>query len=310
LPTADVTTIPVRTVGPVARRLLRTAGAGRVLAVFRTAFYVETGDGLLCVGAAAMEPGPINLLAGAPERADWRLAGIALRARVDLSPAEIRAGRIRFELRDAADWRPDPLGGAVDPAALARGLACLCDSVPAARAAGGLGPFIDPDHRPGPDDPVGRAAAEPIAVARGWLVDGISDRPGNGQKDSHWATRLLGLGPGVTPSGDDFLGGMMIALDCLGERILRDRLWATIAPVAPAATNAISLALLRTASEGLGSASLHRAIAGIVRGDAGAIAAALALLGRIGHSSGWDAMAGAALALRAWQESAAGYAAA
>ena len=31
------------------------------------------------------------------------------------------------------------------------------------------------------------------------------------------AAALIGLGPGLTPSGDDFIGGMLIALRMLGK---------------------------------------------------------------------------------------------
>ncbi|MFX8976555.1 DUF2877 domain-containing protein, partial [Acinetobacter baumannii] len=39
---------------------------------------------------------------------------------------------------------------------------------------------------------------------------------------------LIGLGPGLTPSGDDLVGGALIALAELDLPNIRDVLWSTI----------------------------------------------------------------------------------
>ena len=110
---------------------------------------------------------------------------------------------------------------------------------------------------------------------------------------------LLGLGPGLTPSGDDFLGGAMVALTCLDMTSQRDALWGTLAPLAVTHTNDISRAHLAAAAQGFGSAALH-ALLDVVRvGDADAIPPRIATLAAVGHTSGWDAMAGAITVLRA-----------
>ncbi|MFE9311980.1 DUF2877 domain-containing protein [Streptomyces sp. NPDC006706] len=115
------------------------------------------------------------------------------------------------------------------------------------------------------------------------------------------ARALLGLGPGATPSGDDFLCGLLLAAQV--QRRPPDWLVALahIAAEADRLTPPVSAALLRQAAEGLcipQVAALLRAAA--TGGDpSGPVTALLA----VGHSSGCDLLhglcAGARLATRA-----------
>ncbi len=118
--------------------------------------------------------------------------------------------------------------------------------------------------------------------------------------DRRWIGRLTGLGAGLTPSGDDFLGGMMIALHSLGHTEICRSLWEGVRPCAERTTNIISLALLRAAAEGLGSASVHKSLSGILRGDIEAVHDSMPGLVRIGHSSGWDTLTGVVTVLDCW----------
>lgn len=102
---------------------------------------------------------------------------------------------------------------------------------------------------------------------------------------------LIGLGPGLTPSGDDALGGAAIALRAFGHATRADALGAFIREHAPGRTSDISLAHLNAAADGEGSAAFHDALRDLVTdGD-------FASLDRIGASSGWDAMDGAVAVL-------------
>lgn len=61
---------------------------------------------------------------------------------------------------------------------------------------------------------------------------------------------LVGLGEGLTPSGDDVLAGVLLALRYLGRPSCADGLWASIAEQVPRRTTALSATLLATAAEG------------------------------------------------------------
>lgn len=112
----------------------------------------------------------------------------------------------------------------------------------------------------------------------------------------HAANALIGLGAGLTPSGDDFVGGALIALRAAGQVALADRAAAWALVLAENGTNRISRAHLRCAAAGQGHEALHDLLAALKDGER-AIARAMQALDRVGHSSGRDAAAGALLAL-------------
>ena len=115
--------------------------------------------------------------------------------------------------------------------------------------------------------------------------------------------RLVGLGPGLTPSGDDFLAGAMIAARAIGEGDVSAELWARIHSPAKRSTNAISIAYLEAAAQGWGNAALHDLLSALLRNDTLALRVSLHALDRIGHTSGWDAAAGAITTLQSWEDS-------
>ena len=80
-------------------------------------------------------------------------------------------------------------------------------------------------------------------------------------------------------------------------------LWPTVSRCVAEAQNSISAAHLAAAAEGLGSAAVHAVFHDLVRGNRGALADRLDAIGRIGHTSGWDALAGVVTVLRAWLDS-------
>jgi len=103
------------------------------------------------------------------------------------------------------------------------------------------------------------------------------------------AEQLIGLGPGLTPSGDDYLGGVMVALHALGRGSQAAALWRRLEPRLASRTSAISAAHLAAAAAGHAHEALHRILDGELDLDA---------LDAVGHTSGWDALAGAVAVLR------------
>jgi hypothetical protein len=115
------------------------------------------------------------------------------------------------------------------------------------------------------------------------------------------AHSLLGLGPGLTPSGDDFVGAALCArlFAARGDGGLEA--WQTAARrlvgAAQARTNEVSAALFGDLVAGETYGSLAALLRGLADGDlAGALDAARALT-FVGHSSGWDLLAGCVLGL-------------
>lgn len=144
-----------------------------------------------------------------------------------------------------------------------------------------------------------------IALQASLLVSSIRTH------DIHLATKaiegLLGLGPGATPTGDDFLCGFLLALHMGGEDHLKayrgactTALMKLLHSPNPRTTD-ISLQLLALACEGLFPQSflaLARTFSGDAVDDTQYISA-LGVLSSMGHSSGYDAATGLLFGLSA-----------
>ena len=114
------------------------------------------------------------------------------------------------------------------------------------------------------------------------------------------ALRVLGLGHGLTPSGDDFVGGMMFALTYAPRQAWVDDLpmaKARIRNAALVSTNVISAALLDDLIAGKSYSALHDVLFAIHSNNKTNIVNACAKLLNVGASSGADMLAGLLLAL-------------
>jgi 3'-phosphoadenosine 5'-phosphosulfate (PAPS) 3'-phosphatase len=90
----------------------------------------------------------------------------------------------------------------------------------------------------------------------------------------------------------------MVALHAIGAIDASRDLHAAISAVAPSATSPLSAAFLNAAAEGCGSAGLHEIIISLIKNEP--FESDIDVLARIGHTSGWDALAGAAVVLQAF----------
>jgi hypothetical protein len=73
----------------------------------------------------------------------------------------------------------------------------------------------------------------------------------------HEAAQLIGLGPGLTPSGDDYLGGVLVALRWLGRGLQANSLWRWLEPRLASQTSEISATHLAAAASGQVHEALH-----------------------------------------------------
>lgn len=114
---------------------------------------------------------------------------------------------------------------------------------------------------------------------------------------------LIGLGPGLTPSGDDFLGGLFFTLFYLKNSFPDEIKWDK-KPIqdfilkARSLTNQISYPILSDLAEGYGPEPLHDLITAFLQVNTGSqLINSIQQIIKIGHSSGWDMLAGALTAM-------------
>lgn len=243
------------------------------------------------MGHTEMHTSSLNLVTNVPASVNWPATGIQTTDRVWISDDKIRVGnRFVFRTDTAAQWSPDLLPAEWNTDSLRAGLDAASKVCECLAPNEGLGRFIQTRRPIFERRSVCAYAAAPIDDLSRWLSDT--------HPDPDWPTGLLGLGPGLTPSGDDFIAGMMIALHGIGDIKTAEKIWQAVSRQSATATNPVSYAHLRSASAGYGSAALHNAIAMIVCGRTGEIQPAITQAASIGHTSGWDALAGAVAACR------------
>ncbi len=254
--------LPVRIIGGPAQAVAAADGARRVFARFERSLYARDEAGqIACVGGDGIGSGPLNILLDVEV--------------FDTAPFS-DGDHLEFDLSQAKLWHP-PECPPADSAGLRRGQATLTAAFRHVAPRG-----LAAERR---DDLVSVRASTGLAALRTWVA-----APSTPVPDA--VTALLGLGPGLTPAGDDALAGALIALCAFGQRATAEQLASALLPLARRRTNAISCAHLKAAAAGEGTAALHDTLVAAIGADERGTIDGVRRLDRIGHSSGWDALAG------------------
>ncbi|QFG67790.1 DUF2877 domain-containing protein [Ornithinimicrobium pratense] len=235
-------------------------------AVFDQAIYLRRGQEVLPLLApeALMLPGALRVIT----RADLDALRVRVGEGVLVGGGEVRTPRGGLVVRRV--WRPQPVPTAPLPESARQ----------AARAGlAGLAPLED-------------ALAGRLAELAAVLAAG---------PDLEAARGLVGLGPGLTPAGDDVLCGLLLGLRASGRDRERSLLEAAMLPLL-GRTTAISATLLHQAAQGY---AVPPVVALLRAWHRGAGVSALTLAGRlvagIGHTSGPALVLGLTAALAAPQ---------
>jgi len=284
---------------PVMAALEREGFAGSVLSVFAEACNLVSDQGeVVALVSQRVGNGPLNIVlegdgflsrgleAGLPVEGDGRgiRIGGALNSepyRVSLAGAEVWEPRLEWDRLNAD--RPELkanlaiLHDHLIAQAPAESLACLLIASPAG------GRSIESTYR--------KAAQRAIEGLLAALHEG--DRQGI----AAGAAALAGLGPGLTPAGDDFLLGLMVGLRTwlqflAGRGLSVEEACQAIYEAAAGRTNLLSIALLRSAREGMFGEAWHDLLAALRQGEANEVRGAADRVLGFGGTSGADALGG------------------
>jgi hypothetical protein len=268
--------VPILRSGILAQQFCRRVARANVEAVFQRSFYLRCGDEFICVGQPDIGNGPLTLIGNLGPLLDLKLRP-GRSAAVCVSHIMIGTP-IRLTLEQSESWRPPPWPVCPPPIRLIETCAAL-----ASRAA-----------TDAPEESLARIAGPRIALFERWL-SGVLDARNADVTAGEGAVRgLIGLGFGLTPAGDDFLVGALALIDAIGERDAHAALAQAIIAALPGATSPLSACFLRAAAAAHVGEDLHRAVSCVLAGD---VDAAVATIENIGHSSGWDMLAGITTAL-------------
>jgi hypothetical protein len=326
---APLRSIPILRSGVLAQDMCRRGGPAEVAAVFARSFYLRAGDTFVCVGAPSIGNGPLTLIADIGRAVPLSALGLRAGQRAEIcARCVVVGGAVRFELEESEPWHPPAWAAALPPGRLIEACDVLARCAAIEAPVEGLARLAFNAHDSFAEaTPLRRLACKHIASFEFWLSGGLGASPSprscgervgvrglgavptsdklpspgaqaradlSPQAGRGEASGLVGLGPGLTPSGDDFLSGALALLDALGMPQLH-ALLAQAVTEAAALTSPLSAGFLRAAADRHIGEYLHRAVASLITGD---VDAAIAVARRIGHSSGWDMLAGAATTLR------------
>jgi hypothetical protein len=240
-----------------------------VIAAFDRALYLEHDEGLLALetsdgvqlpnGVVLARPSGDRLLGG------WRLGAGGTAGAGWLTVGDLRVRVVRWR-------RARPVLRPTSPTDLADGLAAAQRHL------------------------VGRSGSPPAWLALPMVEVVRALRTGDAAAATTVARRsLLGRGPGLTPSGDDVLAGLLACVRPLAAAAtfrshrVQDAVTATadaVAAAAPAVTTALSASLLRHAAASEVAVPVAAVLAALT--GSGALAPALDRLLDVGSTSGRD----------------------
>jgi hypothetical protein len=238
--------------------LTASGGVAKVIATLSRSFYAEAAGELIWIGAddAILHPRAVLVTPIIPP---------ASNASLHLVTAGMKP------------WRPPPYRREARPRMLRRVLVSL----------GSPRGFARLWSDDAPDDPIlSRAAPGARALADACACDDASAFVAAAQG-------LIGLGEGLTPSGDDYVGGALFTRKTMRAD---DPAWEAatnyLVSEAMIRTHPVSARLLADLAAGEGWAALHDVVGAFGDDDARAIDQACRALTTLGSATGWDLLAG------------------
>jgi hypothetical protein len=255
-------------IGARARRALeRSGGVARPLAAFAESPWYEADRDIVWIGS--------------------RLPALHPRAVMTASPP-VRGRELRFESIPRSAWTPRfPKPDRTDR--IASGARKLQRALADSASPGGFGALL---ARSKPQFPLDRAVPLVRALTTAFARD-------DADAVVAAARPLLGLGAGLTPSGDDLVGGALF-----GRRLVAgaDPRWTSagrkLSREIRSRSHAVSAALFSDLAAGRSFAPLHDLACALADGDDASALRAARALAAIGHSSGWDMLTGFLIGIR------------
>ena len=270
--------IAARTITPAARQWLARTKHARLLNIFEHSCNLVNQNGAIMTMATRFIP--LTPFALQIESVDFH--GLKVADGVRVVGSELYLGQWRIQTANARVWNPVPDWASVRHAVttnpdlltlLNRQVLTICPS----------GSLLELYCTP-----ASSAVLQQTALGAAKLVNGVRTHTLDQAIDG--ARQLAGLGQGLTPSGDDFIIGVMLAAWAGLYGATAEDFCAPLANAAAPRTTALSGAFLHAAARGEAMSPWHMLFAALACPDA--FAAALRTVLEVGHTSGADALAG------------------
>lgn len=276
-----------KTLTPSARHWLTHTTSAQVLSVFdRACNLINSQADILAVVVAERGSHPFSLTVASDSPAPFR--DVSTHSQVTVTATRLEIDSLSIDVTQAKDWNPAPPWRTLSqhltqsPETLTQ----LADCAQVAKPTGSLlDLYTNVVHTGRHQIVLDRARCGATCLVRG-LRAGLLDDCLAGVK---W---LAGLGGGLTPAGDDFIVGILLAIWAGQFGPQAEALCEPIVEVATPLTTSLSGAYLRAAAGGECMQLWHSVFAAILRKDQDQLSFTTRDLLSIGHTSGADALAG------------------
>jgi hypothetical protein len=286
---SDTPLTPAQSLGPWAARIIHQHDHGKVIGVTSRGVFLAVEQEQILFLSGEIYEGPLTI--NLADRLDFRTL-INLGDTCDLSPEKISFQKCRVTIPQGTPiWRPAPIVFPKDTwsEVLKRGW-CLAAELIKTTQDGLFSSFLKAVTRLSEEDRLNQPFVGNYLWTHlpGYREDQLGD----------FARILLGLigrGKGLTPSGDDFLVGYLLAAHTLAlptpPSASQDALQTQILETAQHKTTTLSAALIQSAAEGLADARLMDCLHWLIQGGT-SLAQVKSDLLSYGSSSGVDSFAG------------------
>ena len=283
--------------------------------VFEHAIYIDSGkDGLIKIIKDKEFISPKSIVLTGMEESSFKLFDIQNETELLLDGEEVKIGGngVAFHIRNALIWGSPELPNESELLSVEEinlNLRILKDIIYTAPSKEGLVPLLENVEKYGPLDvfvkeqkPIMSEKARPYIDALMW---GIFS--GDAETIRRSVEPILGLGPGLTPSCDDFLAGLLLSLNTAGASLFQKEpntvrffsdISRDISELARDKTTIYSYSFISDASIGEGPKSVLDLIYAIITRSPDRVAEISKKLITVGATSGADIAIGIYYAIR------------
>ncbi|MFK7855049.1 MAG: DUF2877 domain-containing protein [Granulosicoccus sp.] len=301
-------------VGEAACECLKQDQSGVVDCVFERSAYLDFTDTYLCIALSEIGRGPLNIVYDSDTEslppafikdvpitfsADDQTLRINDQVVAVMHHASVCHNTIKItdpDLSVLADQQRSMVFMRAPKSGLMPIVAALIDNTH--HRSGAIGENVEVLDKDSIDCAFKRFATPLLQDLMMWIdqtMCGDHLKPGSAEGIS----KLLGAGPGLTPSGDDLLAGVLLTLRVCNQENAAQDLWKQLEPEILQRTNRVSAALLAEAAEGRAGEYALAAIRMYISTNDLDESDLSGVLACIGETSGWDMFAGVLLVLNA-----------
>ena len=268
--------------------------SGQIIAVFDSSIYLQTSNQIICLGNRTLRNSPITIITSLPENFSFKKFRLQIEEKVFFFNRDIKIKDTTFAFGEKTKiWHPAELKNPFLPYNIRQGIRHFHKLLQNkdVEPKGFSEILFFKNLNPKKLNYNKRVLAE-ISECKRWICQSFAKENNACMSRPYWAENLLGLGFGLTPSGDDFIGGVMIGLHICKKIFMAQCIWDQVSENISESTSPIAGAHLFAASTGLGPAEIHNLADAILSANSLGMIDLVKSLDMIGQTSGWDIFAG------------------